>query len=116
MVFIEWENKKLLQLETYSFSTQLAFTNKSCEIFIDTESKDTDLPKYFQSWESDIDSGMEWRDLILFDTKRGKYFLILSAKPIILHTNNQGFMSSCKLRIDTIEEITRHVKILKFLK
>ncbi len=112
MVFIEWENKKLLQLETYSFSTQLAFTNKSCEIFIDTENKDIELTKYFQIWKSD----MEWRDLILFDTKKGKYFIIITAKPVIIQTNNQGFISSCKLRIDTIEEISRHMKILKFFK
>jgi PIN domain nuclease of toxin-antitoxin system len=111
MYFIEWEGKKKIKIEVYSYSLQLSIIG-SLELFINCKNEEIKLSEYIQSWVVD----MERRDLIIYDITHNKYFHVCSALPVILHTNNQGFISSCKFKCNKMDDVTRQIKILNLLK
>lgn len=108
MNFIELIDEKIFCLNIKSYSIQTQLNNEANEIYINFDSS-YEISKYFIKWQQE----MIFKSLILLT--ENKYVLLKLAKPINLNTNILGFVSSGKIKFNTLENITRCVKILNVI-
>jgi hypothetical protein len=93
-----------------SFSIQGELFSKKCEMVLHPSTKSTDTNNFFWSWMQQLD---ERCIMVFHDTKR---YLVKSATPMFVFSDNKGYVTNAKIKVNEIIEITRKIKIEEFLK
>lgn len=115
MIFVEWEGEDYLKIKVKEFSYTEDMFDSSIEIVIFPNSDQTELTDYINVWS---DKRIE-KNIILYYDQEGKgtrYFLLKQGIPTNIIINIYGKMSNCKFRFDSMEEISRPLKIYEVLK
>jgi hypothetical protein len=112
MSYIEWKDNTVPHfniLEMYKIDD--LFDTKKIEIDFHP-----DLNKLESNFLCDWMSSKSELNFILTDKKVHKHYYIEGCVALFIYNNSEGIVSTCKMKIGNIKEITRELKINNILK
>jgi hypothetical protein len=110
MDIINRDGKDYTRFKVESFSIQGELFKSKCELVLRPTDRSIETNDFFWSWMQKQDN----RSIMIVHEK--KQYILKTCVPMYVFSDNKGYVTNTKLKVEEVCEITRQMKIEDILK